>query len=162
MVVTVFAAVAGDLADVVNGIRVDQCPTGFGGDQRVQITHPVGGSPDHGVRRIIRDIPVADDDIRIVDGEGDAVGSTLKDAQIFDLSRGVPADSVPVADRDAAVGLPDDDFRGVDGVGHTSLATWKCAQILHPGTVPAKSVRDEWRPVAEDRFTDNVSTVVRR
>lgn len=41
VVVTVLAAVAGDLADIVDRVGVDQGPTGFGGDQRIQVTHSV-------------------------------------------------------------------------------------------------------------------------
>ena len=46
MVVTAYAAVAGDLADVVDCIRVDQSLSRVLWDQRVQVLHSFGGCPD--------------------------------------------------------------------------------------------------------------------
>ena len=55
MVVAALDSLAGDLARGVNGIGVNQRPSGVGGDQIVQVLHAAGRCPVHGVRGIVPD-----------------------------------------------------------------------------------------------------------
>src|SRR5271169_1979008 len=59
VVITILGAVAGDLADVVDGVGVDQHPTGVGRDEGIQILHAPGRGPDHGMRGVVKQVAVA-------------------------------------------------------------------------------------------------------
>ena len=80
MVVAALGSVAGDLAQGVNGIGVNQHPAGVGGDPIVQVLHAAGGCPEHGMRGIVPYISVANYLVAVVDAEGDAVSAARESA----------------------------------------------------------------------------------
>ena len=78
VVVPLPAAVASNLADVVDRIRVDQGPSRVLWDQGVQVLHSFGGCPHQGVGGVIGDVAVANDHARVIHAERDAVGASLQ------------------------------------------------------------------------------------
>ena len=136
MVVTVSAAVAGDLADVVDRVRVDQRPSRVLRDQGVQILRSFRGCPNCGVGSVIGEVAVPHDYIRVVHAEDNAVGASLQQTQVPDLAGRVPLDRMPPASGVKAVRLSDHDSVGINRIGHTRTAAGKGTEILHHCAVP--------------------------
>ncbi len=155
-----FQAIADDLSDVVDGVGVDERPSGVGGDQGVEILHAAARSPDHGVGRVVRQVAVTDGHVGIINRESDAVVSTGNDSEIVNLVGSVPHDGVPVTAGAGAIGLADDHAGVIDRVGDAGQAAGEDTEILHGRTGPDEAVRFEGRAVAEDGLADNVSVVV--
>src|SRR5579872_2735723 len=118
VVISAFDAVAGDLTNVIDGVGVDEDPSGVGRDKRVQILHASRRGPAYCADAAVREVAIADDYAEVVHSEGDAISATLEHAEILNLVGSIPQNGMPLAARASAVGLTDDNPVGEIGRAH--------------------------------------------